>query len=190
MPTKTTAIQYASPVTLNFTLAGLLGTDSVTGAGRQSDAVDNQTNLYDDILIGGKISGSFTTSPSAAVAYPSSGYAVEIWAFGSYDGTTFPAGLGSADANITISQSLRFALMEPLLNIFFDNGTDTDVLVTLPLQYVWGPISLANIFQGDIPRMWGLWACYNDSASAPTNNLDPNSAHFETRYTGVKLTST
>ena len=95
MPTKTTAIQYASPVTLNFTLAGLLGTDSVTGAGRQSDAVDNQTNLYDDILIGGKISGSFTTSPSAAVAYPSSGYAVEIWAFGPIGSARTPKGAAS-----------------------------------------------------------------------------------------------
>ncbi|NBW19056.1 MAG: hypothetical protein EBR82_64880 [Caulobacteraceae bacterium] len=67
-------IYYVSPSDATITLASL-ASDTNLLAGRESNAIDNSSNLYLDYLISGKVTTG--TSPTTARS-------IEVWAVGSW----------------------------------------------------------------------------------------------------------
>ena len=81
-------IVYASSVDLTITLASL-ASDTNLLAGRESDVVDNSSNLYLDYLLSGKV----TTGTS-----PTSARSIEVWAYALINDTTYPGVFDGTDS--------------------------------------------------------------------------------------------
>lgn len=153
------AVTYsgASGTAITFTLANL-----GNGSWRQSTAVNNTSNLYDDALVGGSVQTG--TSPTA-------GGTIDIYAYGQYDGSTeFTAGASGTDGAYTAdgeeSQFKRVA------TITVDGDSNID--------YEWGPVSIAAVFGGVLPQRWGLVAENNTGVA-----LNSTGTNNETLYTGI-----
>jgi hypothetical protein len=160
----TTSPTYGAAVPLTITLASL-ATDATLIAGRQSTAVDISSSTIMDAQIGGFISTG--TSPTT-------GKVIEIWAAGSYDGTTYSAGVGASDANF--SPTGEKTLMRLLCVI------DTDA--TSNHKYEFGPVSLAEAFGGLPPRKFAVFVVHNTAV-----NLNSTGGNHEIKYTPVTLTT-
>lgn len=160
----TAAISYAAAATITLTLASL-ATDANLLAGRESTAVDNSSNLYIDALVGGKVTTGTT---------PTTAKQIEVWAYGTYDGTTYSGGCTGSDAGLT------FASEKTLLKLLTIIPTDS----TSNHTYEWGPLSIAQAFGGTMPQKWGIYVVHNTGA-----NLNSTGGNHEVKYTGVKYTS-
>lgn len=160
----TVSLQYASPITLTITLTSL-ASDTNLSAGRASTAVDNSTDQYIDFLVGGRV----TTGTS-----PTTNRQIEIWAYGSYDGTTYSAGASGSDA--AFSPGVEKPLMK-LLQIIPTDGTSNRT-------YEWGPCSIAQAFGGTCPPKWGVYVVHNTAVA-----LNGTEANHEVRATPVKYAS-
>jgi hypothetical protein len=160
----TVSLQYATPITLTITLASL-ASDTSLSAGRASAAVDNSSNQYIDFLVGGKVTTG--TSPTASRQ-------IEIWAYGSYDGTTYSAGASGTDA--AFSPGTEKPLMKLLQIIPTDNTSNR--------TYEWGPCSVAQAFGGTCPSKWGVYVVHNTGAA-----LNATAGNHEVRATPIKYAS-
>ncbi len=160
----TTQPAYGSPVTHTITLASL-ASDTNLIAGRQGTAIDNSGSTLVDALVGGKVTTG--TSPTTARV-------IEVWAFGTYDGTTYSAGAGASDANF--SPTGEKALMRMLASI------DTDA--TSNHSYEWGPISVAEAFGGIMPPKWGVFFVHNTGV-----NLNSTGGNHEVKHIPVTITT-
>jgi hypothetical protein len=162
-----TALVYSSAQSLTITPASL-----ASAGWRMSDAVDNNaTNNYIDCHVGGLI----RVGTLAATGY------LAIYAYGTYDGTEYTAGLnGAADATITWGTTGRSGLLSylnlPLLGLVTTDATDDDDYVT------WGPYSVAGAFGILMPRKWGI-VIYNGTGAA----LQATQTSSEAQYTGITL---
>ena len=160
---------YAAAATVTITPA------SVANAGyRQSAAVDNATSvMYDDCHVGGLVRvGTLTATGS-----------ISIFAYGSYDGTEYTAGLDGADSTITWGTTGRSGLLGyqslPLLGNVPTDATDDDDYVA------WGPFSIAAAFGGVVPRKWGIVILNSTGAS-----FQATQTSSECQYSGITFTST
>jgi hypothetical protein len=153
-------IKYASAAALTITLASL-ASDANLLVGRESAAVDNGTNLYDDVLIGGKI--KLGTSPTADRL-------IQVHAYATWDGTTYTASATGADAGLTLIASTK-ALLVPLAII--------PTVGTTGQTYAFGPVSLVQAI-GQMPAKWGVWIVHSTGAA-----LDSTGGNHEVKYTGV-----
>lgn len=109
-------------------------------AARASTSVDNATNLDLDALVMIALSQG-----AGAVANDRAFY---VFAYGSYDGTTFPEGITGSDAAYTIlgaASALTTALK--LIGIIPAVPSNTNT---------WGPFAVAPAFGGILPPEWGL----------------------------------
>lgn len=156
---------YASAATLTITLTSL-ATSSTLLAGRQSTAVDVSSSTLIDALIGGKITTG--TSPTAAKV-------IEIWAAGTYDGTTYTAGLGATDADLTLTSPEKTQLR--LLTVIDTDSTSNHT-------YEWGPVSVAEAFGGIMPSKFAIFIVHNTGV-----NLNSTGSNHEVKYTPVTLQS-
>jgi hypothetical protein len=159
-------ITYDTPGSLTITLASLASSATV---GQISTAVDNSTTLYDDVIIGGKITAGTT---------PTVNTQIEIWVYASYDGTTYTA-LGTTAAtngSFTIAQQnktyMRIGAVLP-----------TTVATTGFLHTYVCP-SLVSLF-GVMPQKWGVFVIHNSVAA-----LNATAGNHEVKYTGITYTST
>lgn len=154
---------YATPATLTWGMT-TPSSDANLLAGRQSTAVDQGSNNYVDIMIGGHFVG------------PSSGAAagtIQVYAYGSWDdGTTYQSTMTGTDGNLTVN-----AQTKALLHLLYRITTNT----TNGQVYKWGPVSLANVFGGTMPERWGLWGVHSAGGALQTST---------TKYTGITYTST
>jgi hypothetical protein len=164
----TTEIQYTAAVAMTISSwTTTLLQDQIAS----SAIVDNQTNKYVDVLVGGLIEQG-TTTPGAGDSY-------DMYAYGIYDEATSSALTGGIDGLFTGADEEEI------------DGTDL-VLANMPLitsvsaianvGYHWGPIALAQFFGGVLPPKWGI-VVHNNSATA---DLAAGSA---LEYIGVKYTS-
>lgn len=160
----TAAISYASSAALTITLASLASSSS---AGRESTAIDNSSNLYIDAILGGKITVGTT---------PTNNTFVEVWAYGSYDGTTYTASATGTDAALTPTQQAKTYMR--LIAILPVTATTSNV------THAFGPVSVASLFGGVLPQKWGVYV-QNQSGV----NLNSTGGNHEIKYTGVKFTS-
>lgn len=147
---------YGTSTQMTITLASLANASL-----RESDAVDNSTDLFLDALVGGKI----TTGTS-----PTANRTIVIYAYGSVDGgTTFTGGAGGSDAAYSDGEQVN---MRVLAVISTDNTSDR--------TYEFGPVSVARVFGGHLPEHWGIVVENNTGAS-----LNATGSNHEIRYQGV-----
>jgi hypothetical protein len=160
----TVSLSYATPITLTITLASL-ASDTNLIAGRASTAVNNSSDGHVDFLVGGKVTTG--SSPTAARQ-------IEVWAYGSYDGTTYSAGASGTDA--AFSPGVEKNLMR-LLQIIPTGSTSNQT-------YEWGPCSIAQAFGGTTPSRWGVYVVHNTGVG-----LNTTAGNHEVRATPVKYVS-
>jgi hypothetical protein len=161
----TATITYGTSTALTATLASLASDATNMIAGRQSTVIDNTADLAVDAIVGGKVTTGTT---------PTTGKQIEIWAFGSYDGTSFSAGAGASDANFSptgAKTQMRLLTMIP-----------TDA--TSNHTYTWGPFSVAQAFGGAMPKKWGIFIVHNTGVV-----LNATAGNHEIKYTPIKYTS-
>lgn len=120
--------KFGDPATLTLTLASLAN----SGA-RQSDAIDNSTSLYTDILVSLKVKTGASGTASTGT--------VNVYACASVDGgTTYTEGAGASDAGITLTAPPNARLIG-VINAVANATT-----------YVGGPFSVAAAFGGVCPQ--------------------------------------
>lgn len=140
-----------------------------SGAYRESTAVDNTSNLYIDAIVGGITQiGAVSTNAT-----------IEIYAYGSWDGTNYTAGLTGSDAGVTwgTTGGVNSFRDLPLLGVVQTEGTDDND------DRKWGPFSVAQAFGGILPPKWGIVVRNNTGTTfhaTGTNNA--------VKYTGITET--
>ncbi|HYM25511.1 MAG TPA: hypothetical protein VEU08_19970 [Vicinamibacterales bacterium] len=160
-----TKIKYAGSTTITCTLASLASSQT---AGRMATAVDNGTNLYDDILvtIGVKTSASALANDKAVYVYVS----------GSEDGTNYD----SDDTVITTPVDGAYTINLP-------SNLKLAACLNCPTssKTYYATFSLARLFGGACPRKWTL-VVVNFTGQA----LDATEGNHQKTYTGVTYTNT
>ena len=142
-------LAYAASSALTITLASL-ATDANLLTGRESTAVANESNLYTDYLIGGKI----TTGTS-----PTTDKSIEVWAYGEVeDAATYPDVFDGTDSAETVtSVDIKAAILRPIAGMTTDATSDR--------TYWFGPVSLMSVFGGPIPKNWGVFVVHDTAVN-------------------------
>ena len=162
MATATPANQ--SVVTHTITLASLASDTSLL-AGREGTAIDNNTT--DDAI--DALVGGFTTTGTS----PTASRQIEIWLYGSYDGTSYSGGATGSDANLSPQEKTLLKLLQVIPTSSTSNQ-----------KYTWGPHSVAQAFGGTMPRKWGVYEVHNTGV-----NLNSTAGNHEVKHTPVKYES-
>lgn len=158
----TATIVHEAAATDTISLASL-ASDTNLVAGREGTAVDHEDDEIDSI-VGGKVTTG--TSPTASRQ-------IEVWAYGSYDGTTYSGGATGSDANLTPSEKTLLKLLTIIPTVNTSDKT-----------YQWGPFSLAAAFGGTLPRKTGIYIVHNTGV-----NLNATGSNHEVKRTPVKYAS-
>jgi hypothetical protein len=128
---------YASGAAVTITLASLASSSDFT-AGRQSNEVDNTTNLYDDLLVSGKVTtGSSPVSPNQINIY------VAAW---DAQANAYPdviTGAGDAAKTFTSANVLTGAV-KVLKALLIDSTSNR--------TYYYSNESVAALFGGVLPQ--------------------------------------
>lgn len=131
--------------------------------GRESTVVDNSTDLFVDVLVGGTFTGP-ATGMAAGV--------IEIWSYAqSFGNTDYTAECTGTDGALTLVDETKL-LLKPVTEIR-TNLTASEV-------YEWGPFSIRRIY-GEMPKKWGLWGTQSSGGALGAST---------TKYLGIEFTST
>jgi hypothetical protein len=135
-------------------------------AGRESTAVDNSSTLAVDYDLGGFITTGTT---------PTAGNLIEVWCYGSYDGTSYIGGASGTDAALTpVGTKSLMRLIQAI-----------PITGTSNVKYTWQCGSVANLFGGLMPVKFGIWVLNNTAV-----NLNATGGNHEAKYTAIKYVST
>lgn len=161
-------LSYPSASDVTITLASL-ATDTNLLTGRESTAVDNSINKYLDYHISGKITTG--TSPTTAKS-------IQVWAVGSWDGTSWPDVFDGTDSAETItSANHKNAVCKFLAEMATDATSDR--------TYHFGPISLAAAFGGVCPVKFVVFVTHNTAV-----NLNSTAGNHQIRIQPIYETVT
>lgn len=130
-------LAYATAASMTITLTSL-----GSAAYCESTAVDNGTNLYLDAFVGGRVQIGAVTADGQ----------IEFYAYGSWDGTLYTAGLTGSNAAITWGTTGgvdSYNDLVPLGSVAVDTTDDND-------DVKFGPFSIAAAFGGRVPPKWGV----------------------------------
>lgn len=161
--TTTATPSYGSATSITMTLASL-ASDTNLVAGRESNSVDNTSDLAIDALVEGKVTTG--TSPTASRQ-------IEVWLIGSVDGTNFSGSATGSDANLTPSEKTLLKLLTVIPTV---NTSDK--------AYTWGPFSVAQAFGGTMPATWSVYIVHNTG-----QNLNSTGGNHFVKYRAVKYAS-
>lgn len=158
-------IAYGSSAAISITLASLATSSSLT-AGRESTAIDNTTNKYIDVLVGGKITTG--TSPTTAKS-------ILVYVYASYEDTPiYPDVLDGTDSDETFtSADIRNS------SVVLACAISTDA--TSNRTYYIRTFSVANCFGGAMPKFWGLFVTH-DTAVALNSTGSNHAIHYTPIY--------
>lgn len=152
---------YATSASITISLSGI-----ASGNAREGTAVDNTSNKYTDAIL------SLIVKLQAGT--PSGQKAINIYAYGSEDGTNFGDNATGSDANITlrVPTNLRYvgSIQCP------DSGA---------LTYKSNPISVGRAFGGVLPRKWGIVVENQTGVTFSATEGDHTKS-----YTGINITGT
>jgi hypothetical protein len=145
-----------------------------SGGYRSSAAFDNSAagKLYIDCLVGGAV-------VIGAVAADGT---INIYAYGSYDGTNYTAGLDGADGTVTWGTTPATTGVDGFNDLIFlgvisvDTTDDNDLVE-------FGPFSIAEAFGGTVPQKWGI--VYLNNTGTAFNATQTNA---ELQFTGIDET--
>lgn len=143
-----------SSVALTISLASLAsGSAGVFTAGQESTAVDNTSNLDVDHLLSGVI---------RAGTSPTSGRYINVYAYAnisSASGTpTYPDVLDGTDSAETFtSANVMNGIVKLVASLIIDSTSNRD--------YFFGPISIASLFGGALPKFWGVFVAHDTAVA-------------------------
>lgn len=164
MATVTTTYAAAAAITID---PSALASSSTFVAGRESSVIDNSVNKFVDALLAGKI--TVGTTPTANTQ-------IIVYVFGAMDDTpTYPDVMDGTDSAETLTSAgvgrgyLRIAAV-----------CDVDS-ATSDRAYNFGPVSVAQLFGGVLPRHWGVYVAHNTGVA-----LNATAANHAIKYIGVK----
>ena len=140
--------KYATAVDATITLASL-ASDTNLLAGQESTAIDNSSNLYLDYLVSGKITTGTT---------PTTARSIQVWAVGSWDGTTYPDVFDGTDSAETITSANH---KNSICRFVAEMATDA----TSDRTYHFGPVSIASVFGGVVPVKFVLFVTHNTAVA-------------------------
>ena len=168
MPTTTYKPIYATSAALTITLASL-ATSATRVAGVESDTVDNSTNLYDEVLLSGKI----TTGTSPTVSKQ-----IDVWVVAAMDGSsTWPDVFdGTNSAETWTSENVRNAGGQILLSILVDATSDR--------TYYFSNRSVAALFGGVVPQKFVVFVAHDTAV-----NLNATGSNHAITMQGVQWQS-
>lgn len=156
-------VYYGTASDLTITLASL-AQDASLLTGRESAAIDNSTALNLDYLVSGKITTG--TSPTASKQ-------IEVWAVGSWDGTSWPDVFDGTDSGETVTASdIKNAVCRAVA--IMATGSTSNV------TYHFGPVSLASVFGGVLPVKVVLFVTHNTGV-----NLNSTAGNHQIRLQPV-----
>lgn len=111
---------------------------------RQSAEVDNSTNKYIDAMVGGQVQAGALSADGT----------MDVYAYGTWDGTSYTGGVGNTDQAITWgttgSTSVYGYQNLPLIKSVAIASTDDNEVIN------WGPYAVAPCFGGVMPTKWGI----------------------------------
>lgn len=125
-------IAYASSASLTHTLASL-----ANAAARESTAIDNTSNLYDDVMLYYAI--------KLATGTPASNLCINLYLYASVDGTNYTDNATGTDAALTMRSPTNLKLAAVI-------NTPTSGALTYKATIP----SVATVFGGVIPPKWGV----------------------------------
>jgi len=143
-----TKMAYAASSDLTITLASL-ASDTNLLAGQESTAVDNTTNLYIDYLLSGKVTTG--TSPTTARV-------IEVWVIGIMDDATWPDVFDGTDSAETITNA-------GIKNSICRLAASIDTVATSDLAYPFGPVSVASLFGGRLPKQFVVFVTHSTAVN-------------------------
>lgn len=144
-------IAYGTTANLTFTSLNSLAASSTFVAGAESTAVDNTTNLYTDYLLSGKFTGG-TTGTQAGYIY--------VYVIGMLDDSTWPDVFDGTDSVETATSANVLTGFGRLAAVLPTDATNSRV-------YNFGPVSVAGLFGGSMPRKFVVFVTH--SAQSSTN---------------------
>jgi len=140
----------SSAVTISL---GSLGSSSNFTAGQESTLIDNSSNKYDDYLLAGTIKAGTT---------PTTGE-IRVYVVGMRDDSVWPDGFdGSDSAETATSVEILNSICKPAAII----GVDT----TTGRVYPFGPVSVASLFGGVVPRKFVVFVSHNTVNALDSTN--------------------
>lgn len=163
----TVNIEYHTDVALACNCTGL-ATSSFT-SGYESAVVDNTSTKYLDCLLSGKV--TVGTTPTANTQ-------IQVHVYAPIEDTpTYPDVLDGTESaetltNLGVGQGfLKLAAIMPV------------PVNTSDVSYPFGPVSVANLFGGVMPPLWGIFVTHNTGV-----NLNGTGANQAFYYKGITLT--
>lgn len=161
-------IAYSSDSAITITLASL-ASSATWVAGRESNQVDNTTNLYVDALVQGKIRvGTTPTTATSIVVY--------VWGSSVSAASVAIDVIDGTDSDETISSvGVRNSFMKIGAVLDVDSATsDRDY----PFSF-----NVASLFGGAMPAYWGLFVAHNTGV-----NLNATGGNHVISYRGITYT--
>ena len=160
-----------SSVDLTITLASLTtGASGVFTAGQESTAVDNTSNVDVDHLLSGKITTGTTPTVSRSInvyAYANLSSSSGTPTYGDVlDGTDSAETFTSANV---MNSAVRF-----VASITVDATSDR--------SYYFGPVSIAALFGGALPKFWGVYVAHDTAV-----NLNATGGNHKLSYERIQF---
>jgi hypothetical protein len=160
-------VGYGASAAISNSIASLASSSGLT-AGYESGVLDNQSDLFLDYLIAGRITTG--TSPTAGV--------IEVWAIGALDDTPiWPDVFDGTPGAETITN-------RDILGAFGRLVVAIPTVTTSDQGYWFGPVSLASLFGGSVPKRIVFFTTHNTGV-----NLNSTGSNHLLTATGVYATS-
>lgn len=141
--------EYAASSSLTITLTSL-ATSSTWLTGRQSTAVDNTTNKYLDYLLAGFIK---VGTPAISTGE------IRVYVVALENDSTWPDVFGASDAGVSIlSAGMGSGYLKLAAVMSVDSTTASRI-------YYFGPVSVASLFGGAVPKKWVAFVTHNTGAN-------------------------
>lgn len=165
-----TNITYGTktPITIDF---ANIATSSTLTAGVESNEISNASNLFDDVLVQGKVYPGPT---------PTSGKTIAVYVWGS-DVSLATTALdvldGTASAETITNEGVRNAFLKLGAAVTLTAATSNQ-------EHPVGPFSVASLF-GSMPKFWGLFITHDTAVNSYNNAVNTDAFN----YTGITYTT-